>query len=142
MSEENFPPADFINPAAPEVSFNSELATVKYSNLNLSVKHPTSQEIIISFKKRVLPIVEGKSYGNRAVRVDQESAQMQNIAAQAEALKVLPEIQRPSAVLELLKKNVQYATDEAIEAIAKDNPELAQWVSQNVGVKSIVSNIP
>lgn len=126
----------------PEITFNSKRATIVYGNLILSADNPTSSEISVVVKKLPTTILEGKSYANGAVLIDEETEKMSSITSRAEALRTVPEIERPKAVLELLRENVQYAYNDVGEAVSKSDPELASWVAQNTGINSSASNVP
>lgn len=126
----------------PEINFDGQVAEVLYSNLNLTEHNPTSPEVRVAIEKQPTKIVEGETYCNCAVLVDAESESMRSLAIQAEALKELPEAQRPAEVLKLLRENVHYAYNDVIDAIAQINPDLATWVAKNTGVDSHVFELP
>ncbi|MEK9156273.1 MAG: transglutaminase-like domain-containing protein [Patescibacteria group bacterium] len=126
----------------PEINFDGQVAEVSYPNLNLTEHNPTSPEVTVTIEKQPTKIVEGETYCNGAVLVDTESESMRSLATQEEALKELPEAQRPGAVLKLLRENVHYAYNDVIDAIAQTNPDLAAWVAKNTGVDSHVFKLP
>jgi hypothetical protein len=139
--EQPMPPLEDVV-KSPEITFDKKTSVIKYHNLNLDATHPTTPEVTLTIKKLPLPIIEGKIYGHYAVLVDTESEKMKIIVAQAEALKSLPETQRIRAVMELLRTNVHYAYNDAIDAVAKTNPDLANWIAINTGLNSSASEIP
>lgn len=118
-------------------------ATVRYKNLHLTMENPTTSPLLITLKKNPINMEVGGYYGNMSdVFFDIESKTMLDLAAQAEKFKLLPEEQRPRAILELLRRNVQYSYDDTVDALSVNDPELAQWVKENVGIKSRKSRIP
>lgn len=101
----------------PHIVFNASQATARFDNLLLNASNPKSPEVTIVVQKKTLPIIQGRAYDNGRINFDKESDKMQVIAAQAEALKALPEEQRPREVMNLLRQNVKYAYDEVINSL-------------------------
>lgn len=62
---------------------------------------------------------------------------------QAEAIKELPEEERPAALLHLLRDSVHYAYNDVLAKVAETDPDLAEWVAKNTGLDSHqTSNVP
>jgi len=125
-----------------EVEKSKESALVSFQDLELSAENPTSPEIRIVVEKQPIDLIEGKSYGNFSVLIDKETEQMRDVATEAEALRELPEEERPAKLLEILRSKVHYAYNEVVEKLSETDPDLAQWVAENTGLNRSASSIP
>ena len=125
-----------------EISYTDESALIIFRNLNLSVEKSTSPEIELIVEKRPTQLLEGEIYYNNVILIDKETEAMKSLIQKAEALLEIPKIERPQKVLEILRSKVDYAFNEVIELIAKNNPKLATWVTENTGLNSKTCNIP
>lgn len=126
-----------------EISTTKETAFVLFHNLELNAQNPTSPDIRIIVEKQPIKLVEGKSYDFHSILIDQETENMQSLAAKAEALLELPENERPSKVLEILMSSMHYAYNDVIDKLSETDPDLAKWVAENTGLNvSSVSDVP
>jgi hypothetical protein len=126
-----------------EISVTKEMAMVLFHDLKLDAANPTSPEVTVVVEKRPVELVEGESYGSSSVLIDSETEKMQDLAKQAQALLELPEHERPAKVLEIFRHNMHYAYNDVIEQLSKVDPDKAQWVGQNTGLKrKASSNVP
>ncbi len=126
----------------PEITFDKSGTTIIYRNLQLNADNPISSEVTVVVQKHPTTLLEGKSYASNTILIDGETERMSEMASQAEALKAVPETQRPRAVLDLLRSNVHYAYDDVVETVSKSDPELASWITLNTGVNASASNVP
>lgn len=70
------------------------------------------------------------------ITIDRDSPKLKEMLKQAEALKGLPEKEKPRRILELLRSNIHFAYNDVLEKVAKTDPELAKWVAENTGINS------
>lgn len=116
---------------------------VLFKHLELDTNTPCSPEVKVVVEKQPIVIEEGKSYANFSVLIDKETEKVHNLVLQAEAIKNLPEHERPAAILNLLRDNIQYAHKDVLEKVSETDPELAQWVAKNTGLNSFSTmNVP
>jgi len=126
-----------------EISAEKQLASITFQNLELNADNPKSPEIIVVVEKQPIELVKGKSYCNHTVLIDQETESMTYLAKEAEALSELPERERPAKVLEILRRKMHYAYNDAIKKLSETDPELAKWVAENTGLNAAsVSDVP
>ena len=71
-----------------------------------------------------------------SITIDRKSPKLQGLYDQAQALRSIPERERPRQLLGLLRSNVHFAYTDVLDEVAKGNPELAQWVAENTGINS------
>lgn len=125
-------------PDRPEINIaKSETGIIAtFPSLALSAENPLSPSIKVIVEKLPIPMKIGKDYGHGDVLFDQETENMNRLASQAEALRSLPEEQRPSELLKLFRSNVRYAYNAVVSELAESNPELSEWVAKNTGLDS------
>lgn len=71
-----------------------------------------------------------------SITIDRKSPKLQGLYQQAQALRSIPERERPRQLLGLLRSNVHFAYTDVLDEVAKTNPKLAQWVAENTGISS------
>ena len=126
----------------PEIRFTEKEGAVFFHDLDLSKDSPNSPEITITVKKQPVYLREGDRCSLGAVIIDKETDKMKSLADQAEKLVSLPERERLSKILEILRSHVDYPYENIVVEISKKDPELAQWITENVGLRSNKTDIP
>jgi len=143
MPSEESPQQPNTVPADVSIEATAAGLDVVFTNLALSAENPDSPKAEVTFKKNPVSPVEGRSFGAWSVFIDKEpSEQMKAITAEAEQLKGLPEEERVRAVLDLLLSHLQYAYEDRVEKVRAEDPEKADWISKNVGVKESAMDVP
>ncbi len=107
--------------------------SVSFDHVDLTENNPRSEAVEFLIEKRAIEIRNGATYGNPAgVMIDEETPEAMAIAAQAEAIKNLPEIERPSKLMELLRSNLEYAYPDSINKLAMVDMQQAEWVRNKI----------
>ena len=126
-----------------EILFTKKHASVLFRELNLTSQNTFSPEIELTVEKQPIKIIEGESYADNIILIDQENEKMRSIASEAELLLESPESERPRKVLDLLRSKMHYAYNDDVERLRENEPELAVWIEKNTGLKALnVKNVP
>lgn len=88
----------------------------------------------VTLEKAPTPIDIGTVIEN--ITIDNEGPKLQEMMMQVQALRDIPERERPRKILQILRSNVHYAYNDVLEDVAQTDPELARWVAENTGVRS------
>lgn len=123
--------ADLIEP---RIDQDGTQVTARFEQLHLTADAPTSKSIDVTFTKQPLDIVLGSTYADGKLTYTRESDIMLQLASEAEKIRELPEEARPRAILELLRRHVHYAYDDAVDTLAMSDPDKAQWVRDHTGL--------
>jgi len=112
------------------VSFSDKEAEIIIPNLSLQSQEDHSKEFSIQFEKEPIDLEEGRTYAQYAV-FDKENDKMLSIVKELEQYKDLPEKEKLSKVLDVLRKNIQYPYKKDVEDLKAKNPDLAEWVEKS-----------
>lgn len=104
-------------------------ATVAFSHLELNAEHPNSPDVRVVVEKQPIQLNEGESYGQGCIRIDEAASKFKPFEEPMLKIKELPEAERPSALLALLREHTHYAYADVMEEVAKENPKVAEWVA-------------
>ncbi len=91
-------------------------------------------EFQVTLEKAITPIEKGGTIAN--IIIDYESDKLKSMLNQAGKLRKLPESERPRKLLDLLRLNMAFAYDDAVEQLSKVNSDLSEWIAKNTGIKS------
>jgi hypothetical protein len=117
-------------------------ASVIFKQLELNAEQPNSPDVRIVVEKQPIYLAEGESYADAAISIDSNADKLKEFEEPLSEIKELSEAERPMALLNLLREHVQYAYPDVMEKLAQNNPELAEWVAANTGLKSQNRNVP
>lgn len=112
-------PSGRVEISIPHVSLDSEKEPLRFS---------------VTLEKMPTPVADGTVIEN--ITVDRESPKLQEMFKQAAALKDIPNREKPRRLMEILRANVHFAYEDALNELANTNPDLAKWVAENTGVAS------
>lgn len=108
------------------------MRTHTFENLGLNADKPSSDTIEVVYDKQPITLENG-TFANYKNEIDLEpSAEMMELAQQAESLKYIPELERLEAVIDLLRSNVEYPFKATVEKLQAENAELAEWVKDKL----------
>lgn len=112
-------------------SFSEDRAEIQIQNLSLQEEGDSSKEFVIKFEKEPINLEQGKQYAQYCI-FDKETEKMQSIVDEVKKFQDLPEEERLSKILETLRKYVKYPFKKDNDNLKSENPELAEWVEENV----------
>lgn len=124
-----------------KADYSEDEINVNYKDLKLNRENSKTPEINIRVRKEALVLEEGEVYGAFACLID-NSPELEDLASKANELSFLPEGDRLKPLMDLFNNHFKFAYEDEVERIRVDNPELADWIDNNSGLKSPLNNLP
>ena len=127
------------NPEKMDINFSEKEAKIEFSNLSFQNEQDHSKEFEIDFEKEPVVLKIGEKYAQYNI-YDSESGKMKSIVEEVLKHKDLPEKERLSKILEILRKYISYPYKETVEEIKKTNPDSAKWIEENLSLSDFPTN--
>lgn len=117
---------------APEIKSGNGVINIVIPHVDLPEGQGINFEVTL--EKLPTPAEDGTKIG--CVTVDRESPKLQTMLTKAQNLKTVPEQERPRKIMELVRSGINYAYNDVLGELEKQDPELASWVAKNIGLNS------
>lgn len=103
---------------------------IHFENVHITPEQPLNFKV--RAVKQPVEIESGDEIGPNKIRVIIEGM-VEDIMKEAESLRELPENERLSAILKLVREKLVYPYSEIIENTKKENSELGEWLEKRFG---------
>ena len=103
-----------------------------FQDLNLNKENLQSPEIEFLIERETITIDQGVEYGNGGIFIDEKTEEMNELLERAGVLKDLPEEERLSGIMAILREKVKFAYPQIVQSLSETNPDVAQWINSKM----------